>query len=102
MNINEKISLISVPRFQQGLRYDDLFLLTGLIYILQQRKTILHVIPEMNVFVCFMVQSFAYEILHYYEPNSNITVFDNIENIRKKAIILYSKNIELFGLNIND
>ena len=56
----------------------------------------------MNVFVCFMVQSLAYEILHYYEPNSNITVFDNIENIRKKAIILYSKNIELFGLNIND
>ena len=98
----KKISLISVPRFQQGLRYDDLFLLTGLIYILQQRKNFLHVIPEMNVFVCFVVQSLAYEILHYYEPNSNITVFDNIENIRKKAIILYSKNIELFGLNIND
>ena len=56
----------------------------------------------MNVFVCFMVQSLADEILHYYEPNSNITVFYNIENIRKKAIILYSKNIELFGLNIND
>ena len=79
-----KIDLISVPGFHQGIRYDDLFLLTGLIYILQQRKKFLHVIPEMNVFVCFMVQSLAYEILHYYEPNSNITVFYNIENIRKK------------------
>ena len=98
----KKISLISVPRFQQGLRYDDLFLLTGLIYIHQQRETFLHVIPKMNVFVCFMVQSSTYEILHYYEPNSNITVFDNIENIRKKVVILYSKNIELLGLNIND
>ena len=87
----KKISLISVPRSQQGLRYDDLFLLTGLIYILQQRKNFLHVIPEMNVFVCFMVQSLAYEILHYYEHNSNITIIDKIENIRIKDIILIAK-----------
>ena len=41
-------------------------------------------------------------VLYDYEPDSNITVIDNIENIRKKAIILYSKNIELFGFNIKD
>ena len=37
-----KINLIPIPGYHQGIRYDDLILLTGLIYILLQRKIFLN------------------------------------------------------------
>ena len=41
-------------------------------------------------------------VLYNYEPDSNITVIDNVENKRKNDLIIYSKNIDLFGFNTND
>ena len=48
-----KIDIIPVTGFHQGLRYDDLILLTGLIYILLQRKIFLHVFPGRNIYFVF-------------------------------------------------
>ena len=36
-----KINLINLPGFYQGIRYDDLFLLLGIIYIVIQKKNII-------------------------------------------------------------
>ena len=41
-------------------------------------------------------------VLYNYEPDSNITVIDNIENIRKTDKVIYRKNIDLFGFNIKN
>ena len=41
-------------------------------------------------------------IKHNYGPDSNITVIDNIENIRKIDKVIYRKNIDLFGFNIKN
>ena len=37
-----KYNLLSIPGYHQGIRFDDLFLMGGLIYILLQRKIYLH------------------------------------------------------------
>ncbi|SVB08692.1 uncharacterized protein METZ01_LOCUS161546, partial [marine metagenome] len=62
-----KIDLISIPGFHQGIRYDDLFLLSGLIYILLQRKIFLHVFPGRNIYFVFYGIIFAYGIFSFYE-----------------------------------
>ena len=62
-----KINLIPVPGYHQGLRYDDLILLTGLIYILLQRKIFLHVFPGRNIYFVFYGIIFAYGIFSFYE-----------------------------------
>ena len=62
-----KIDLIPVPGYHQGLRYDDLFLLTGLIYILLQRKISLHVFPGMNFYFVFYGIILVYGIFSLYE-----------------------------------
>ena len=41
-------------------------------------------------------------VLYNYEPDSNITVIDNIENIRKTDKVIYRKYIDLFGFNIKN
>ena len=41
-------------------------------------------------------------VFYNYKPDSNITVIDNVENKRKNDLIIYSKNIDLFGFNTND
>ena len=41
-------------------------------------------------------------VLYNYEPDSNITVHDNIGNIRKIDKVIYRKNIDLFGFNIKN
>jgi hypothetical protein len=40
-----KFEPISIPGYAQGLRYDDLFLLIGIIYILLQKKIFIHIFP---------------------------------------------------------
>ena len=40
-----KINLIPIPGFYQGIRYDDIFLLIGIIYILLQKRLSLHIFP---------------------------------------------------------
>ena len=62
-----KIDLISVPGFHQGIRYDDLFLLFGLIYIITQGKIFLHVFPGRNIYFVFHGIIFAYGIFSFYE-----------------------------------
>ena len=62
-----KIDLIPVPGYHQGLRYDDLILLTGLIYILLQRKIFLHVFPGRKIYFVFYGIILAYGILSLYE-----------------------------------
>ena len=62
-----KIDLIPVPGYHQGLRYDDLILLTGLIYILLQRKIFLHVFPGRNIYFVFFGIILAYGIFSLYE-----------------------------------
>ena len=62
-----KIDLISVPGFEQGLRYDDFFLLIGLIYIIQQGKIFFHTFPGRNIYFVFYGIIFAYGIFSFYE-----------------------------------
>ena len=62
-----KINLISFPGFHQGIRYDDLFLLCGLIYIILQRKIFLHVFPGSNYYFVFYGIILAYGIFSLYE-----------------------------------
>ena len=52
-----KIDLIPVSGYHQGIRYDDLFLLSGLIYIILQGKIFLHVFPGRNIY--FVLQPLA-------------------------------------------
>ena len=40
-----KLELFSIPGYYQGIRYDDLFLLIGIIYILLQKKIFIHIFP---------------------------------------------------------
>ena len=40
-----KLELFSIPVYKQGIRYDDLFLLIGIIYILLQKKIFIHIFP---------------------------------------------------------
>ena len=62
-----KMGFISVPGFHQGIRYDDLFLLSGLIYIILQGKIFLHVFPGRNIYFVFYGIIFAYGIFSFYE-----------------------------------
>ena len=62
-----KIDLIPVPGFYQGIRYDDLFLLSGFIYIILQGKIFLHVFPGRNIYFVFYGVILAYGILSLYE-----------------------------------
>lgn len=62
-----KIDLIFVPGYYQGLRYDDFFLLIGLIYIILQRKIFLHVFPGRHIYFVFYGIIFAYGIFSFYE-----------------------------------
>ncbi|SVE34822.1 uncharacterized protein METZ01_LOCUS487676, partial [marine metagenome] len=58
-----KINLISVPGYTQGIRYDDLFLLAGLIYILLQRKIFFHAFPGRELYFVFFGTILLYGIL---------------------------------------
>ena len=40
-----KLELFSIPGYHQGIRYDDLFLLIGIIYILLQKKIFIQIFP---------------------------------------------------------
>ena len=62
-----KIDLIPIPGYYQGLRYDDLILLTGFIYILLQRKIFLHVFPARNIYFVFYGIILAYGLFSLFE-----------------------------------
>ena len=62
-----KVEFISVQGFHQGIRYDDLFLLSGFIYIILQRKIFLHVFPGRNMYFVFYGIILAYGIYSLYE-----------------------------------
>ena len=97
-----KIDFISVPGFQQGLRYDDLFLLTGLIYMLLQRKIFLHVIPGRNIYFVFYGIILTYGILslYFYGIMSIILAARWIEYSIFFMLLFYS-SLNLLILEIN-
>ena len=48
-----KIELFSITGYRQGIRYDDLFLLIGIIYILLQKKIFIHIFPGRRDYFIF-------------------------------------------------
>jgi len=61
-----KLSLIPIPGFSQGIRYDDIFLLIGSIYICLQKKIYLKFFPGEKVFFIFFGIIFLYGIYSSY------------------------------------
>jgi hypothetical protein len=55
MLLMPKINIINIPGYHQGLRFDDLFLLAGFIYICTTKKLNIHYFPGKGLYFVFYV-----------------------------------------------
>ena len=65
-----KYNFIAIPGYQQGLRYDDIFLLIGLLYIILRKKINLYIFPGGSSYFVFFGIIILYGILSSFEYGS--------------------------------